>query len=73
LLESRLQCDPSSWTPDGKAVIFTMVDPQPLFDLEGIWYEPNQDGQRFLTFAVTERAPAPPIHVVLNWAVEMKK
>jgi DNA-binding winged helix-turn-helix (wHTH) protein/Tol biopolymer transport system component len=179
LLESRFQCDPSSWTPDGKAVIFTMIDPQtrrdlwlmpvsgdrkpqpllqtkaneqggkvspdgkwlaynsdesgsneiyvtqfpqparawristhgganpfwrgdgkelfflsgnklmavsvsggaefqfgtpqPLFDLEGIWYEPSQDGQRFLTFAVTERAPAPPIHVVLNWAAEMKK
>ncbi len=179
LLESRFQCDPSSWTPDGKAVIFTMIDPQtrrdiwlvpvsgdrkpqpvlqtkaneqggrvspdgnwltynsdesgsneiyvtqfpqparswristhgganpfwrsdgkelffisgnklmavsvkggaelqagtpqPLFDLEGIWYEPSQDGQRFLTFAVTEKAPAPPIQIVLNWAAEMKK
>lgn len=179
LLEARFQCDPSSWTPDGNAVIFTMIDPQtrrdiwlvpvsgdrkpqpvlqtkaneqggrvspdgnwlaywsdesggnelyvtqfpqpahtrristsggvnpfwrsdgkelyflvgnklmavsinagkelqsgtpqPLFDFEGFWYEPSQDGQRFLTFAVTEKAPPPPINMVLNWATEMKK
>jgi hypothetical protein len=33
----------------------------------------GSDGQRFLTGMVTEKAPAPPINVVLNWTAEVKK
>ncbi len=47
--------------------------PQPLFEIEGVNYAPSKDGQRFLVPVVTERAPAPPINVVLNWTAELKK
>lgn len=51
--------------------------PQPLFEFDGLAYTPsyapNQGGQRFLVGKITEKAPAPPINVVLNWAAEMKK
>ncbi|QQS47403.1 MAG: protein kinase [Acidobacteriota bacterium] len=47
--------------------------PQPLFDLEGTEYAPSKDGQRFLVPVVTEKAPPPPINVVLNWTAEVKK
>lgn len=46
---------------------------QPLFEIEGTNYAPSRDGQRFLTSAVTERAPTPPINVALNWTAEVKK
>ena len=50
---------------------------QPLFEIEGSGYTPSyapsKDGQRFLVSAVTERAPAPPINVVLNWMADLKK
>jgi serine/threonine protein kinase len=47
--------------------------PQPLFEIEGREYAPSKDGQRFLVPVVTERAPAPPINVVLNWTAELKQ
>ena len=37
LLESRFQCDASSWSPDGKFLLFTMIDPQTRRD---IWLLP---------------------------------
>jgi serine/threonine protein kinase/Tol biopolymer transport system component len=46
--------------------------PQSLFEIEGTQYEPSKDGQRLLTTVVTEKAPAPPINVVLNWTAEVK-
>ena len=47
--------------------------PQPLFEIEGPNYAPSKDGQRFLVPVVTEKAPAPPINVVLNWTADLKK
>ena len=47
--------------------------PQALFEIEGTNYAPSKDGQRFLVSVVTERAPAPPINVVLNWTAVIKK
>jgi eukaryotic-like serine/threonine-protein kinase len=47
--------------------------PQPLFEIEGANYAPSKDGQRFLVRAVTDKAPAPPINVVLNWTTQLKK
>ena len=47
--------------------------PQPLFEIEGINYAPSKDGQRFLVSVVTERAPAPPITVVLNWTTDLQR
>jgi Tol biopolymer transport system component len=52
---------------------FQASTPQPLFDIEGTNYAPSKDGQRFLVSVVTERAPAPPINVVLNWTAGLKK
>ncbi len=47
--------------------------PQPLFEIDGIHYSPGRDGQRFLTGVVTEKALAPPIHLVLNWTADLKR
>ncbi len=47
--------------------------PQLLFEIEGTNYAPSKDGQRFLVPVVTEKAPAPPINVVLNWTADLKK
>ncbi len=49
--------------------------PQVLFELEGtnLLYAPSRDGQRFLVGIVTERAPPPPINVVMNWTAEAQK
>ncbi len=47
--------------------------PQPLFEIEGTNYAPSKDGQRFLIPVVTEKAPTPPINVVLNWTADLKK
>jgi Tol biopolymer transport system component len=47
--------------------------PQPLFEIEGLYYAPSKDGQRFLVPVVTEKAPAPPINVVLNWTADLQK
>jgi Tol biopolymer transport system component len=52
---------------------FQAGTPQPLFEIEGSQYAPSKDGQRFLVSAVTEKAPAPPINVVLNWTAQLKK
>jgi eukaryotic-like serine/threonine-protein kinase len=52
---------------------FQAGPPQPLFEIEGINYAPTRDGKRFLSSVVTEKAPAPPINVVLNWATAVKK
>jgi hypothetical protein len=46
--------------------------PQSLFTPEGTNYAPSKDGQRFLINVALEKAPAPPINVVLNWAAELK-
>lgn len=51
---------------------FQNTAPQPLFEIEGANYAVSRDGQRFLTSVVTERAPTPPIQVVLNWTAEKK-
>lgn len=42
LLESRFQCDASSWSPDGRLLVFTMIDPQTRRD---IWLLP-MSGER---------------------------
>jgi dipeptidyl aminopeptidase/acylaminoacyl peptidase len=47
--------------------------PQPLFEIEGTQYAPSKDGQRFLVPVVTEKAPAPPSNVVLNWTADLQK
>ncbi|MFN0119272.1 MAG: protein kinase domain-containing protein, partial [Blastocatellia bacterium] len=49
--------------------------PQSLFEIEGTnpGFVPGKDGQRFLVPVVTEKAPAPPINVELNWAADLKK
>ena len=47
--------------------------PQPLFTLEGTNYAPSRDGQRFLVSVALEKAPAPPINVVLNWLADLKQ
>jgi Tol biopolymer transport system component len=52
---------------------FQSGTPQLLFDIEGANYAPSKDGQRFLVSVVTEKAPAPPINVVLNWTAQLKK
>jgi len=52
---------------------FQAGTPQPLFEIEGINYAPGRDGQRFLTGVVTEKAPVPPINVVLNWTAVLKR
>jgi serine/threonine protein kinase/Tol biopolymer transport system component len=52
---------------------FQSGTPQPLFEIEGTNYAPSKDGQRFLVSVVTEKAPAPPINVVLNWTAQLKK
>lgn len=52
---------------------FQAGTPQPLFEIEGINYAPGRDGQRFLTGVVTEKAPTPPINVVLNWTGDLKR
>ncbi|MEK6325174.1 MAG: hypothetical protein AABN33_26335, partial [Acidobacteriota bacterium] len=52
---------------------FQAGTPQPLFEIEGANYAPSGDGKRFLSSVVTERAPTPPINVVLNWATAVKK
>jgi serine/threonine protein kinase/Tol biopolymer transport system component len=52
---------------------FQAGTPQPLFDIEGTNYAPSKDGQRFLVRVVTEKAPAPPINVVLNWTAGLRK
>ncbi len=52
---------------------FQAGTPQPLFEIEGINYAPGRDGQRFLTGVVTEKAPTPPINVVLNWTAGLKR
>ena len=52
---------------------FQAGTPQPLFEIEGVNYAPSKDGQRFLVSVVTEKAPAPPINVVLNWTAGLKK
>jgi len=52
---------------------FKVGVPQALFELEGNIYAPSRDGQRFLVRVVTERAPPPPINVVLNWTAEAPK
>ena len=52
---------------------FQSGTPQPLFEIEGANYAPSKDGQRFLVSVVTEKAPAPPINVVLNWTAQLKK
>jgi serine/threonine protein kinase/Tol biopolymer transport system component len=52
---------------------FQAGTPQPLFEIEGVNYAPSKDGQRFLVSVVTERAPMPPINVVLNWTAGLKK
>ena len=52
---------------------FQSRTPQPLFEIEGTNYAPSKDGQRFLVSVVTEKAPAPPINVVLNWTAQLKK
>ncbi len=52
---------------------FQSGTPQQLFEIEGTQYAPSKDGQRFLVSVVTERAPAPPINVVLNWTAQLKK
>ncbi|CAN5602380.1 hypothetical protein BH20ACI3_BH20ACI3_14220 [soil metagenome] len=54
-------------------VEFQAGTPQPLFEIEGINYAPGRDGQRFLTSVATEKAPSPPINVVLNWAAGLKR
>jgi len=46
---------------------------QPLFEFEGVNYAPGRDGQRFLTGVVTEKAPTPPINVMLNWTADLKR
>jgi len=51
---------------------FQAGTPQPLFEIEGTNYAPSKDGQRFLVSVVTEKAPAPPINVVLNWTAGLK-
>ena len=51
---------------------FQSGTPQPLFEIDGINYAPGKDGQRFLTGVVTEKAPALPISVVLNWPADLK-
>ena len=52
---------------------FQSGTPQPLFEIEGVNYAPSKDGQRFLVSVVTEKAPPPPINVVLNWTADLKK
>ncbi|MBS1809300.1 MAG: protein kinase [Acidobacteria bacterium] len=52
---------------------FQVGTPQPLFEIEGTNYAPSKDGQRFLVPVVTEKAPPPPINVVLNWTADLKK
>lgn len=52
---------------------FQASAPRPLFEIEGANYAVSRDGQRFLISVVTERAPAPPINVALNWTAEAKK
>ena len=47
--------------------------PQPLFTLEGTNYAPSKAGQRFLVSVALEKAPTPPINVVLNWSAELKQ
>ena len=55
------------------AAEFQAGAPRPLFEIEGVNYAPSKDGQRFLVPVATERAPAPPINVVLNWQAEVKR
>jgi hypothetical protein len=52
---------------------FQSGTPQPLFEIEGTNYAPSKDDQRFLVSVVTDKAPAPPINVVLNWTAQLKK
>jgi eukaryotic-like serine/threonine-protein kinase len=52
---------------------FQFSTPQPLFEIEGANYAPSKDGQRFLVRVVTDKAPAPPINVVLNWTAQFQK
>jgi serine/threonine protein kinase/Tol biopolymer transport system component len=52
---------------------FQSGTPQPLFEIEGANYAPSKDGQRFLVRVVTDKAPAPPINVVLSWTAQLKK
>jgi len=52
---------------------FQAGTPQPLFEIDGTNYAPSKDGQRFLVSVVTEKAPAPPINVVLNWTAGLKQ
>jgi serine/threonine protein kinase len=52
---------------------FQAGTPQPLFDIERGIYAPSKDGQRFLVRVTTEKAPSPPISVVLNWSSGLKK
>ena len=47
--------------------------PQPVFTLEGTNYAPSKDGQRFLIGVAQEKAPTPPINVVLNWLADLKR
>ena len=55
--------------------------PQPLFGLDPIFpplggrfvYEPAADGQRFLVLANVGGTAAPPISVVVNWQLGLKK
>jgi eukaryotic-like serine/threonine-protein kinase len=52
---------------------FQSGTPQPLFEIEGANFAPTKDGQRFLIREVTDKAPAPPINVMLNWTAQSKK
>lgn len=47
--------------------------PQSLFEIDGTNYAPSKDGHRFLVPVVTEKAPALPINVVLNWTADLQK
>jgi serine/threonine protein kinase/Tol biopolymer transport system component len=60
-------------TSVGSGAEFQAGTPQPLFEIEGVNYAPTKDGQRFLVSVVTEKAPAPPINVVLNWTAGLKR
>jgi serine/threonine protein kinase len=51
---------------------FQSGTPQPLFEIEGTNYAASKDGQRFLVSVVTDKAPSPPINVVLNWTAGLK-
>lgn len=57
----------------GTGAEFTVGATHPLFEIEGSNYAPSRNGQRFLTSVVTEKAPAPPIKLTLNWAAEAPK